>query len=136
MVHIKMIPKVKPKVANWNPKDTTSEPNANKMHQQINVFLKTRLGRSATKALVPFWHHVVDFSIHFGARSPLQVYLNQPPAHKIIIFVSKRCLGRRLEKKRTLVWMFDANMVGVKKQKQAFRIIRVAIEEFPLDHEI
>ena len=74
---------------------------------------------------IPFWRPL-DFE---GSH-------NRPFSHKIKINHQKGCPGRRLDKKMICGWILDAKMIGSEKQKQAFRIILVAKDEFSGSHEI
>ena len=85
------------------------------------------------------WQFVASWSIWGPILAPTGFWRgppNQPSSDKINIKLEKRMYRKVSWKNITLGWIYDVRMGGLDKPKQAFRVTRVAKDEFSGSCEI
>ena len=117
--HWKTVPKVKQKVANWNQKGPTLSQRATKMRNKSGLEKGDRPKMNNEKCL----RHLVDLGAHWILKgSPNLAFL-----YKNYIKSAKRVSRKASWQNMIFGCICNAKMWGLEGQKQAFRIIRVAI---------
>ena len=123
------------KLPNNDPESIIRQQESSKTSIRVDSGERSVPGAQQMRRTDVFRRHLADLGSNFGAHWISKGSNNRTFLYKISIKSSEKVSRKVSWKNRFWGWIWDAKMGGLEKKKQAFRIIRVAEQQFSMSNE-